>query len=209
MWSANVTMFGAWGPGINYTFDYLTASPPMFKARRRMIERGHPWFSLVDLELPVHERRPVPLDLHVAAITGTLWEPDVEAELFACADAVVFYAETARYQLERTKGARRDLDRWIEERGQDAIVVFQLDRPHVGGPVVTYDAAGIQTIEEPMVVLDAETLQTELAIGTRPWVETNARERDLGLMFRVVIEQLLAARDRLPRRPAYDKSTGE
>ncbi len=207
VWSANITVFGAWGPGLGYTFDFLTAAPAL-KARRRMIERGHPWFSLIDLEIPVNDRRPVPLALHIASITGTVWAPDLEAELFACADAVVFYAETVRHQLHRTKYARRDLDRWIEERGADAIVVFQLDRPFVDGSVYTYDPAGIESGEEPIVALDAEAMRTELAIGSRPVVETNAREHQLGILFRVVVAELLAARDRLPPRPAYDKSTG-
>lgn len=204
MWHANVTVFGAWGPGLGYTFDSLGSAPT---SRRRMIERGHPWFSLIDLELPPNERRAVPMALHVASITGTVWAPDVEAELFACADAVVFFAETASYQLVRTLDARRTLAAWMASR-EDPIVVFQLDTPYIGGMVTTYDAAGIQTGEEPMVALDPEVLRRELAIGAHPAIETNARERQLGTLFRTVVEQLLAARDQLPRRPSYDKSTG-
>ncbi len=186
VWHANVTVFGAWGPGLGYTFDSLVSTPT---ARRRMIERGHPWFSLIDLELPPNERRAVPMALHLASITGTVWAPDVEAELFACADAVVFFAETASAQLDRTLDARRTLAAWMASREQP-IVVFQLDTPYT------------------TVVLEPEVLHRELAIGAHPAFETNAREHRLGTLFRTVVEQLLAARDQLSRRPSYDRSTG-
>lgn len=188
VWSANVTVFGAWGPGLGYTFDYLVAAPPPFSARRSMIERGHPWFSLVELSLPSTERRPMPLTLHVAAITGTVWAPEIEAELLDKADAVVLFAETASYRLDQAREARRTLDDWIARRGDTAVVVFQLDRPY---------------LEDAADSLDLETLRRELAIGDHPVVETNARERQLGGLVRVVVDQLLAARDRLPRRANY------
>jgi hypothetical protein len=177
VWSANVTVLGAWAPGLAYTLDALASIP---SARRRMIERGHPWFSLVDLRLEPNERRAVPLHLHIASITGTVWAPEVEAELLACADAIVVYAETVEPRP-------TPVDAWMAERGDDAIVVYQLDRPYLGD----------------RVELDVATLQRELAIGTRPYVLTNARERQLGTLFRVVVEHLLAARDRLPRRANY------
>ncbi len=205
-WSANVTMFGAWAPGIDYTLRWLMAAPPHYAARRRIIEHDRPegpWFSLIDLEVPVAPHREVPLSLHVAAVTGTWGSETIQDHLFACADLVVFYAETARYQLRRTKYARPALDHWIESRGSEALVVYQLDRPFVGGPVEYDDPQGNPVFEDPMVVLDTEVLRRELAIGAWPVVETDARERKLAPLYRLVVDQLLLARDRLPARPAY------
>jgi hypothetical protein len=206
LWSANVTVFGAWAPGIDYTLDWLMASPPELAPRRRMIEHDRPagpWFTLIDLALPVAPHREVPLALHVAAVTGTWGSDTIRDHLFACADLVVFYAETVRYQLERTKFAREDLDRFLAGRGTDVpIVVFQLDQPWVGRAEYD-DGQGNRIVEEPMVVLDVETLRRELAIGDRPYVETNARDRQVAAMYRLVVQQLLGARDHLVPRAAY------
>jgi len=193
MWSANVTVFGAWTAGIGYTLDWLTSVPATFAPRCRRIERGAPWFTLVDLELSVSERRPVPLSLHVAAVSGTLWVPTLEEELLSRADAVIFHAEVSPSIPPQVTDARSRLDGWLEERGDAALLVFQLDHSSVVRPPET----------DGEEVLSIATLRDQLAIGRHPYVETNARVGDVAPLFRIVVDRLLAARETLPRRPAY------
>ncbi|MEO8698599.1 MAG: hypothetical protein ABI867_01115 [Kofleriaceae bacterium] len=203
-WSVNVTVFGAWAPGLDYTLSHLARAPAELAPRRRMIEHdgpGGPWFSLIEVTLPVSEHRAVPVALHVAAVTGTFGSEHIERHLFECADVVVFYAETVRYQLDRSQWAREHLDPY------DGIVVVQLDHPYLGRAEIP-QPDGTVLVEDPMVELDPPTLLRSLRLEGCPVVETWARDHRLNHLFRVVLEQVLPHRDGLPSRPAYAKSTG-
>jgi hypothetical protein len=202
-WHANITVFGAWSAALGYTLDWLMRAPPECHAQRRTIEWGFPWFQLVELELPVSERRAVPLALHVASVTGTTGSGEIERHLFECADLVIFQANPLRAMFDRDLYARSALDAWIRERALDALVVFQFDTG-AETSVDFVDEAGNRVHESPPVRHGVQELCTLLRVDDHPWVETNSHaSQGLELLFRAAVERLLRCREHLSARRSY------
>jgi hypothetical protein len=203
VWHANVTLFGAWSAALGYTMDWLLGAPPNYRAKRRRVEWEKLWYELIDLDVPSSERRALPIALHVASITGALCSDEIARHLFVCADLVIFQADTLRAGLDRALCARAQLEPWIVERADDALVVFQFD---TGGDVSVdfVDANGVRIVENPAVRLGPEDMCAALTVGTHPFVETNARlGENINLLFRAAIDRLLRHRERLVARQSY------
>jgi hypothetical protein len=190
---ANVFVFGAWSAALGYVLDWLARAPATFQPMIRTIDRPpadpEAWFRLVDLVLPADARRDEPLGLHVAAISGTLCSEGIQRHLFACADAILFVADTWADDLHRSGYARDDLDAWIAARGDDAIVAFLFDRAGYG---------------ESTVLADPPSMCERLRTGTHAWFPTSTRTQEgLQAPMRHLVAALLAARDRLVARSPF------
>jgi hypothetical protein len=204
LWHANVTVFGAWAAALGYTLDWLLRAPAECRATRRTIEWGRPWFSLVELELPVRPHRPQRLTLHVASVTGTMGSEAIAQHLFDCADLVIFQVDTERSLFDRALRARGELEPWIVQRALDALVVIQLDEnAHTSNDYV--DASGKRVSESPPVRLTAAEILPRLRVDAHPFVETNAfAGTNVNRVFQMAVELLLRRRDLLPPRRSYD-----
>jgi hypothetical protein len=171
-----VALYGPWSTTLGYDLDWLNHSLPLrYRRTCRTIEWGDARFLQVQLLLPVEGVRTEPIQLHVSAIAGAIWSPELGRFLVEHADGVVFVATTQRYRLEATVGAHQEFLSW-NEPGRP--LIYQLDEPH---PIDTDCTTPAE-------------LAAHLAVGDHPWFATYAREgKEVGKLFREIVRRLICA----------------
>jgi hypothetical protein len=169
-----VALYGPWSTALGYDLDWLNHSLPARYSRKcRRIEWGGAWFLQVQLFLPVEGVRQEPVQLHVSAMTGTIWSPELGHFLVERADGVVFVATTEKHRIEAAVESHLQLRRWSAPQRP---LIYQFDEPH-------------PSQEER---LTPEELAARLALRDHPWFHTYSRERrDVGKVFREIVRRVL------------------
>lgn len=184
----SIVVFGAWSRTLDYDLVWLNGALPLRFARmRKMVMWESVWYSQVQCVLPPENGRTEIVQIHVSSMTGTIWLPMLQKYLLDHADGVIFAAEAELYRLEATKHDHALLERWIEERGERAFIVYQRDESQV-------TSTSVEGVEEPVVRLSIDELREALGTGERPWLSTTAYMADgVGPVFRKMIKMLIDA----------------
>ena len=183
-----VAVVGAWSRTLDYDLTWLNGALPMrYPRTRRIVRWDNIWYSQVQALLAAEGTRKEPVQLHVSAMTGTIWSEHLVRYLMDHADGVVFAAETDRWRLEATQEAHGWLEAWRARREQP-VVVYQFDESANTG----VDHVG--EVEQP---LSPDELRAALDCGEHPWFASKAVEaRDVRQVFRAIVDLLLEAEAR-------------